>query len=444
MSKYKIDNLSKPEILPETASNKVAKLFIITLSFIVLLFVLWACFAKIDEVAVAMGSVIPKMRTQKIQHISGGVVEGIYVSNGMFVKKGQVLIKLESIKSSSLLDETDMQIQSLTGRKQRIKALLNNTEPDFSSIKDMEIKNIEEELYNSIKMTNTLEMDLINAQIDQLHSNVIQLKIQKETLVNQMRYLNEELDINKRLLEKGAVPKVRILKINRDKSDLNQELLPFDEEIIKAVKKISELKIKLSQVTMNMKKELRIELEGVNHDLIQLIEKKDRYVDENKKTYIKTPISGFVHNLAKFTIGGTVERNEVMMQIIPENPELLVRVDISPIDIGHIEVGQKANIKLTAYDFSRYGDIDGIVEKISPAATSAIEIPSLQNQRQQAVPTYEAIIKPLKTKMTIKGKVKSLKPGMAVMVDIKTGEKRLMQYLLKPIFISLNQALRER
>ena len=443
-NKYKIDDISKPAALKETMGNKIAKFLICFISFTVLLFIVWACFAKIDEVSVASGSIIPKQRTKVVQSLKSGIVEKIFVENGDHVKKGQVLLKLESVQSFSFLDEVNMQIQSLLGRKIRIKALLSDKKPDFSEISNSEILDIEKELYDIIKNSNMLQNDLINNQIEQLHSNVAQLEIQKKTLVEQMQFLNEEILINQKLLKKGAVPKVRLLRMNRDKSDLNHELLPYDEEIAKAVKRIAELNISLSQTNVDFKKDLRLELEDINHELIELKKRKDRFVDDYQKNYIKSPASGIVHHITKFTVGGTVEPNEVFMKIVPDKSQLIAKVKINPIDIGHIEVGQNANIKMVTFDFSRFGDIDGKIVKISPTAVSTVEDYSSEEPNAQSLPEFDAIIELSQDYITVNHEKKFIQPGMSVIADIKTGEKTLIEYLLKPIFISLNQALRER
>ncbi len=433
-----IDELVKPPILEETGGNKIAKVFIFIITIMVIAFILWASFAQIDEISMTTGKIIPMMRVQKIQHLKGGIIENIYVRNGDLVTKGQKLIQLESYTPSSYQKETEAQVKSYMARRDRLQALIKGQEPDF---KDLGTKNkdlISEELavYNTIIYAAELDKKLLASQINQTKSQLNELEIQQKTLINQMKHLDEELQINEDLHKKNVVPKVRLLKMRRDKSDLNQELLPIPEQIIKINKQINGLKVQLAQVTANLYKQAILELEDINHELHKLVESEKRYSLEIKRSSIKSNIEGYVHNLTKFSVGGVIESNEVIMEIVPRKRDLVAKVDIAPKDIGHVKIGLTAYLKFTAYDFGRYGSIKGTLQKIAPTSTESLDKPGF--------PTYEGIIS-LSQDYIGTGKMKKeIKPGMSLTADIKTGQKTLVEYLLKPIFVSAKHAMRER
>ncbi len=436
--KSDIDEIAKSPIMEETGGNKIAKFIILLITAIVLAFVVWASLAEIDEISMATGKIIPKMRVQKIQHLSGGIVEAIYVKNGELVKKGQVLIKIESFKSASFQKETEAQIKSYMARRNRLQGFLNGKNPDFQDLGINNNKLIDEEIavYNSIIYAAELDRKLLESQINQTKSQLKEVELQEQALQNQMKFLDEELQINELLHKRDVVPMVRLIKMRRDRSDLNQELLPISEQKNKIMKQINGLKVQLAQVSANLYKQGRLELEDINHELNKLIEAEKRYLLEVKRSYIKSHIEGYIHNLTKFTVGGIVESNELLMEIVPKQRVLIAKVDIAPKDIGHVQIGMTAYIKFSAYDFGRYGSIKGTLEKIAPTSTEMIQNPGF--------PTYEGIIS-LSQNYIGEGKMKKMiKPGMSLTADIKTGQKTLVQYLLKPIFVSAKHALRER
>jgi membrane fusion protein, adhesin transport system len=433
-----IDELVKPPILEETGGNRIAKIFILLITVIVITFIIWASFAQIDEISMTSGKIIPMMRVQKIQHLKGGIIEHIYVRNGDLVTKGQKLLQLESDTPRSYQKETEAQVKSYMARRNRLQAVIKGENPDFQELgtNNKDLASAELAVYNTVIYAAELDKKLLLSQINQAKSQLKEQKLQQKALLNQMKYLNEELQINEKLYLKNVIAKIVLLKIRRQKSDLNEELLPISEQIIKTNKQINGMKVQLAQVTANLYKQAILELEDINHELLKLIESEKRYSLEIKRSSIRSNIEGYVHNLSKFSVGGVVESNELIMEIVPKERKLVAKVDIAPKDIGHVKIGLTAYLKFTAYDFGRYGSIKGTLQKIAHTSTESLDKPGF--------PTYEGIIS-LSQDYIGTGKMKkNIKPGMSLTADIKTGQKTLVEYLLKPVFVSAKHAMRER
>ena len=432
----KYSYLSRSVLLQEQGTSFILRSIIWGSFIIVLLFLWWAMHMQLDEVAVTTGKLVTKMRLQNVQHLTGGKVKEILVKDGDFVKKGQLIIRFDKVEAQSQLDENNDTYYSLLARKERLEAYLEKRKPDFSKLPEeaSDFAKEEELMFNSLIDSEQMNISLLDSQIKQTENAINALKAKKKTLEHQMEILNDEINIKKGLYEKQIISKLEILKIERDKSQLQEEVMQMPENILKMQEQIKELIIRKKKIKTDLVSDARKELEEINTSIPKIKEAILRYKYQLSHLDVYANIRGTIHDLKIHTVGAIVKPSETMMQIVPVNQQLVAEVHIDSRDVGHIKPGQHVNIKLTTYDFSRYGSISGIVNRVS--ASSYVD--------RHEVTYYIGIIDLDQQYIKIGKDKEPLISGMTLQADIKTGSKSLMQYLLKPIFKSASQALRER
>lgn len=314
--------LAQSVLLEESANPVMLKIITIILSLVVLAFIIWASFMRIDEVAIAPGEIIPIDSIHKIQHLDGGTIESLFVKEGDGVEKDQVLMALDG--------------------------------------------------------------KILNSELSQA-------KTQLETFLNKQKYLQEELKIRKGLYKKGLNSKISYLVLQKEMSDL--------------------------QGKINEKREII-----------------SRYNAQISRLQIKSPVDGVVHAIEAKTIGNVVEPGKTIMEIVPQKRELMAEIRISTDDIGHIKRDQPVTIKFRTYNFAKFG---GLIEKLN-------EISPMTLLDAKGNPYYKGIIKLSKNHLMGDAKMFPVIPGMTLDAEIKTGQKTIMEYLLKPVYLSAQQALREK
>lgn len=364
-------------------------------------FVIWAYNSTIEEVTRGQGSIIPSSREQVIQSIDPGIVTEMLVKEGDIVSKGQILLKLDDTRSSAVLRESEAKVNNLEAMQVRLKAEAYGAELSFPA-------NIDEELKNR-------EIAAYDAHLRQLQDAITSLKQSKSLL-------DREIAITAPMVKQGVVSEVELLRMRRQSSDLALQ--------------ISERANKYASDANN-------ELIRVESDLAQAKENMAMRADPVERALMRAPVRGIVKNIRINTVGGVISAGQDIMEIVPLDDKLLVEAYIRPQDVAFIHPGQNAVVKLSAYDYAIYGGLTGKVTLISPDTLRDQKRPGeLKLDPNEAY--YRVIIQTDKNDLTDKnGKTLPIIPGMIANVDIKTGEKTVFQYLIKPI-TRLKQAMQER
>lgn len=369
-------------------------IWIICLGLLVLL--AWAWLFKLEEVSTGTGKVVPSSKEQIIQSLEGGILTRINVREGEIVKRGQVLAALDPTRLASNVGESESLLVSAQATAARLRAEVNGTPLKFPK-----------DVLAVPKLVNE-EIALYNSRRANLEQSMAGLK-QALSLVEQ------ELIITEPLVAKGAASEVEVLRLKREANDLRNQMNDIrNQYYVKA----------------------REELSKANTDIEtqqQVVKGKS---DTLSRTVFKSPVRGVVKEIDVMTIGGVVPQNGKLMTIVPLDEQLLIEARIAPRDIAFIHPGQEALVKITAYDYSIYGGLKGKVTVISPD--------TLRDEVKQDQFYYRVYIRTDTDKLTNKaGKKFSITPGMVATVDIKTGEKTVLDYLIKP-FNKAQEALRER
>ncbi|MEE9332136.1 MAG: HlyD family type I secretion periplasmic adaptor subunit [Methylophilaceae bacterium] len=401
--------------------------------FLVLL-VAWAGFTKIDEITRGEGRVIPSQQVQIVQSYDGGIVSELLVHEGETVIKGQPLVRIDQTRAISSLRENRSQYLSLLAKQSRLRALA--TDAEF--VQDKEIKAEAPELYAQ-------EYALYAASNAELAS---QLAIAAEQVTQRERELAEtqarlrqaergfvltsrELEVTKPLMESGAVSEVDLLRLERDVSRLRGDRNQAREQVGRVKSAISEAKRKINEIKLVFQSKVRTELSETTAKLSALTELSVALDDKVKQSVLKAPVNGTVSRLFFNTVGGVIQPGKEVLELVPTDDTLVLETKIQPRDIAFVGFDQPAAVKLTAYDYTIYGTMEAKV--ISVAADSIID--------EKGNAFYIVKIQTLKPSL---GKGQPIIPGMVAQVDIITGKKSVLSYLLKPVLKAKSYAFTER
>ena len=394
----------------------------------------WSALAKIDEVTRGQGKVIPSRQVQVIQSQDGGVVTEILVREGDFVEKGQLLVRLDQTRSQSSFRENRAEFQALSVKAARLRALVEKTEfvPDPALVEV--VPNIVAEelaLMVSRRSELALALDIAQAQLVQRRKELAELTAREAQAARSLELANRELTITRPMVSSGAVSEVEILRLEREVNKLSGERQQADAQMQRIESSITEAKSNLSSVEVEFNNEVREELATTLSRINSLRETGEGLSDRVRGTEVRSPVNGTIKQLYFYTIGGVVLPGKEIIEIVPADDTLFLEVRIRPKDIAFMVPGQEALVKFTAYDFIVYGGLKGVVEHIG--ADTVMD--------EEGNAFYEVTVRTIKSSLASD---KPIIPGMVVEVDILTGKKTVLAYLMKPILRAKQYAMTER
>lgn len=422
-------------IAEQTPSGARALLWMILLFIAMAIY--WATWAELDEITRGDGEIIPSSQLQVVETLEGGAVSEILVREGDLVNKGQVLLRIDDIRFSSSLKENQVRLYELQARAARLSAEANNEA--FRDPRDFpadfhEMVDQERNLFNARKAELRAGLGGLEQQVNQRNQELKAVRSQEQQLVRSYNLLKRELTITEPLLKEGVISEVEFLRLKRQLNDLQGELSGVRLNIPRIESTLEETKQKLGESELQFRNEARRELNEVVAESSRLKEALTGMNDRINRAEVRAPVKGTVKQLLVNTVEGVVQPGDELLNIIPWEDTLLVEARIRPADIANIIPGQPAVIKVSAYDFSIYGGVDAEVVFVSPSTILDEEGESFYLVRLETKqPFVEASDKKL-----------PLIAGMTVGVDILTGKKTVMDYLLKPILKAKSKALTER
>ncbi len=401
---------------------------------VLFMLVVWSYFAEIDEVAKGDGKVIPSQQLQVLQSYDGGIVQEILVREGQTVEAGQVLLKVDPTRFLSSLEENTTQFAALAAKVQRLSALTQGRVLRFNRELQEEAPTIvdnERKLYNS----NLAELDEVAAGSD---SRILQRRQDvEEERANLSQYQNvlslakQELAVTRPLLASGAVSEIEILRLERQIVELEGNITKSKVAIERGLNAIEEEIIKKEEARLKLVNRWNQELTEATAEMATLQQSQTSLEDVVSQADLRSPINGTVQRLLINTVGGVITPGSAVVELVPQDDQLIVEAKVSPKDIAFIREGQPAILKFSAYDFTIYGGMSAEVQHISADA--------ITNEKDE---TYYLVR--LETKRSIADESLDILPGMIVQVDILTGKKTVLNYILSPLFNVTASALRER
>ncbi len=400
----------------------------------VALLLLWAALAKVDEVTRGDGRVIPSKQLQVVQSLDGGIVSEILVREGQTVEAGQLLLRIDETRATSGVRESAAQSVALTARAARLRALAEGTAfaPPLGKT-DEEKRVIEDErrLYESRRTELQTSLAIVRQQVSQRQNELAESSARRASAQRSTDSTQQELNQTRPLLATGAVSQVDILRLERDVSRSRGDMEQAAAQMARANAAIGESQRKVQEVELAARNEARKELADVSGKLNALNEGAVALADRVDKAQVKSPVRGRVQRLLANTVGGVVTPGKDIVEIVPLDDALVLEARVAPRDIAFIRPDQSAVVKFTAYDYSIYGGLDAKVENISPD--------SIVDDKGNAY----FLVRVRTTHATL-GNNLPISPGMTAEVDVLTGRKSVLSYLLKPVLKVHANALRER
>lgn len=394
----------------------------------------WAGHAEIDEVTRGEGKVIPTSQIQIVQSVDGGVVSEILVREGQIVDSGQVLLRIDPTRFLSSLRENRSQSLSLQARAERLMALSDGR--PFAPSDDLlqEIPQaIEREriLYLSSRDGLNANLGIARQQLEQRQQELNEARSRLNQLSRGLELASRELTLSTPLRASGAVSEIDLLRLEREVVRLSGEREQTLSQIERLQSSIREAREKIQEVELHFRNQVRSELSDVMGRLAAITEETTALADRVKHAEVRSPMRGTVQRLLVNTLGAVVQPGREVVEVVPMDEALLLEARINPKDIAFLHPGQPAVVKFTAYDFAIYGGLEATVEHIS--ADTVVD------DRGNAF----YLVRVRTTESTI-GDGLPVIPGMVAQVDVMTGKKTILQYLLKPVLRAKANALRER
>ena len=402
------------------------------------IFVIWANMATLDEVTRGDGKIIPSSEVQALQSIDPGIVDEFLVKEGDSVERGQVLMRLRNIEASSDLGANRARYLGILASITRLQAEAEGKDEfEFPEEVQKESANsVREELnaFRANKLQFTGQINVLKQQLAQREQEVDEINIRIGDLKGVIHLQRKEMNMIKPLVEKGSAPRLELLQLQRGIKERVSELNGLKSSLPRTQSAVEEAKARMEEINQTAKTEAQIELAARITELNEIRERLSGLQERKGRKEIKSPVGGTIQELAINTIGGVVRAGEDIIKIVPKDDQLIVEAKIKPSDRAFIYPGQASIIKLTAYDFSIYGGLKGELLDIS---ADTIE-------DEQGNPFYRVRLRTYETELKRKGEVLPIIPGMVASVDILTGQKTVMQYLLKPFVKTLGNAMNER
>jgi adhesin transport system membrane fusion protein len=403
---------------------------------LVVVLLVWAGLAKVDEVTRGEGKVIPSRQLQVVQALDGGVVSEILVKEGQVVEKDQLLLRIDETRATSGVRESEAQAFALRARQTRLKALAEGTplvppQAQAGNPEEQRILDEERRLYESrVSELNAL-VSISQQQLMQRQQELSEVRARRAAAERGLDLAQQELNKTRPLVATGAVSEVDVLRLEREITKARGEVEQGGAQIARVQAAIGEAQRKIQETELAFRNEARKELSDVLGKLNALNEGAVALADKVDKAQVKSPVRGRVQRLLANTVGGVVQPGKDIVEIVPLDDALVLEARVLPKDIAFIHPGQMATVKFTAYDFSVYGGLEAKVENISPD--------TVVDERGNAFYVVR-----VRTTQPNFSESQPIIPGMTAEVDILTGQKTVLSYLLKPVLKAKAYALSER
>jgi adhesin transport system membrane fusion protein len=464
----------------------------------------WANFTTLEEVSVVMGEVAPQGKVRVIQHLEGGIVEDIYVKEGDRVRVGSSLVRLNLATSGVNHDELVVRLDAQRLIKARLEAQAKGIPLTFppdvverrsnlvraqkeafeaskreleatlrvlenqENQKELEVKELESKrkTLEDRKRETASSAGAIHQQVRQKELEVKELGSRRQAVVNNLRRAKERFKMSVSLLSSGLTPRMEHLQLEAEVENLEGEKRAIESSIpraraavaevegrlreekervegelnnlIPAIPRarsaVEEMKNRIEEAASRFRREARDELSNVEQAISRIGALLKEATEQKGRAEIKSPIEGVVKNMGFNTIGGVVRPGDPIMEIVPTSENLVINAQLNPTDRGYVELGQKAVVKISTYDFVRYGSLDGEVIMVAPDSSTD----------PNGNPYFQVVVKTGKTYLGLMDGELPIIPGMQATVDIHTGEKSVIDYLVKPVLKIRHEAFRER
>ena len=402
----------------------------------------WAWLAQIDEITRGDGKVITASQTQYVQNLEGGIIAKILVKEGDLVKKDQVLFELDRMRFASAYREGQQGEFGLRAKVARLTAEVQGTALKMPAdvVKGAPALAANETAVHRARLADLAGKNaVLREQLAQRAQEVVELRSKRARTEEQLEILKRELAITAPMVKEGAVSEVELLRLQRESARIRGDLDAATLAIPRAQSAIEEARGKMQDNESQFRSQAAGELSAARNELAKAAEAVPGLEDRMARTLVRSPVNGVVKTIANKTVGGVVQPGTPMAEVVAVEDSLLVEARIRPQDIAFVKAGQTATVKLATYDYSIYGGVEGRLVYVS-----ADSIQPQAQAGQASEPYYIAHVRTLKPGVEYRGKLLPVLPGMTGQVDVLTGRRSVLYYLLKPINKTLERSLTER
>ena len=417
--------------------RRMAYIMSTTILVMMLGFLLWAKLAVLDEVTRGFGKVIPSQRVQEIQNLEGGILSEIYVHEGQVVEKDTLLCRLRNEQAASFFRDAKTKALEHQAAIARLSAVVEEHEPVFDDeLKQSSPQLVEDQqrIYTAQKQQLDIELSVLRDQYEQKQSEVTEMEGRRRQLLKSLEVAEKQRNIAKPLVEKHIHSELDYLALEQKVLELKGDVDALTLGIPRVKRAAKEALSRVDQRKAEYRSEALEEINQRRRELLSIQETLSAGGDRVTRTDMRSPVKGVIKHILINTQGGVVQPGESIMEIVPLDDTLLVEANVKPSDIAFLHPQQKAMVKITAYDFSIYGGLEGTVENISAD--------TILNDRGENF--YLVKVRTKSNSIVYRGERLPIMPGMTAQVDILTGKKSVLAYLLKPILKAKQNALRER
>jgi len=437
IEKNDLDFMATRDAAIYQTGHNFAYLLSLTIFLLLLMFLFWANQAAVDEVTRGMGQVIPSQRVQIIQNLEGGILEEILVGENQIVQKGDILVRINNTLAASQFRDANNQAIEHEAALVRLTAEVEGTKPVFAKkfADHPQLQADQLNIYNSRQKQLSSELNVLKSQQAQKQQEIAEMQGRQKQLRQSLAVAQRQLDIAKPLWKQQLYPEVDYLKLEREIITLKGDIEALQLGLPRMQQAAEEAKQRMQQRTAEFRSQSLDELSRRRVELKSIQESLSTGKDRVTRTDVRSPVRGTTKQINTNTIGGVIRPGEPIMEVVPLDDTLLIEARIRPADIAFLHPGQAAMVKITAYDFSIYGGLQGIVEQISAD--------TIQGEHEQES-FYKVKLRTKTNALTYRGAKLPIIPGMTASIDILTGQKTVLDYLLKPILKAKQNALRER
>lgn len=397
----------------------------------------WAWWAELEEVTSGAGQVIPASKIKVVQNLEGGIVSAILTKDGAQVKEGEVLLRIDPTGLGARLNESLGRQAGMEVTLRRLRAEAEGTEPDFDdelATKWPDLVRRELTLFISRRESLRASLNALNELVLQRSQEVKELRNQMRVVGRSLALAKEELDLMRPAVTEGIVSRVELFRTESRVNDLDGQLSSARLSLPRIQATLAEAKQRLEERESQFRSEALLERNTIEVELSALTETIGAEQDRVERTDVRSPVDGIIKELKVTTIGQVVQPGLDLVEIVPLDDSLLIEAEVRPADIAFLRPGQPAVVKLTAYDFTLYGTLEGQLERIS-----ADTIEDEQGER-----FYKILVRTQQNFLGEETAGNTILPGMVAQVDVITGKKTVLQYITSPLLRVQGQALRER
>lgn len=397
----------------------------------------WASWAQLDQVTRGQGKVIPSRQVQVVQNLEGGIVSEIKVAEGDVVDEGEVLLRIDDTRFSSTYKESRLRYQALRAKVARLEAEAQGEPfelPQEVVEERPDLAAQERRLFETRQEELQAQLDILKQRIQQRQQDLRELQSKERHLSRSLQFASQELSLTRPLTESGAVSEVEVLRLERQVNDLKGDLEATRLAISGAESRLQEAKRAVEEAVLGFRNDAREKWNAARAELAGVAEANIALEDRVRRTAVRSPVRGTVKQLFVNTEGGVVQPGMDLVEVVPLEDSLLVEARIRPADIAFLHPGQKAVVKFSAYDFAIYGGLEAKLEHISADTITTEDEESYYRVRVRTEKGY----------LGTDDNRYPIIPGMTATVDILSGKKTVLEYLLKPVLRAKEYALRER